>query len=240
VRATRAWERGTTNRAAPGRVEPQRLGLARRAEGEEAGHEAIGTSSRARPLRAAVVVSAVRRRRRRGDGYGLSGHQPVARAGRGEERHGRWALAAAAPLALASAALAPTALASTALAFAALASTALAPTALASTALASAALASTALASAALASAALAPTAQQLPPHSFLRAVHARRGECAPACPRRAAHRDQRLGRRRGGVRSDARQTWAHGLQAEDCSRPTSGDAGRAWTVSPDPLLSCH
>ena len=220
MRATRAWERGTTNRAAPGRVEPQRLGLARRAEGEEAGHEAIGTSSRARPLRAAVVVSAVRRRRRRGDGYGLSGHQPVARAGRGEERHGRWELAAAAPLALASAALAPPALASTALA--------------------SAALASTALASAALASAALAPTAQQLPPHSFLRAVHARRGECAPACPRRAAHRDQRLGRRRGGVRSDARQTWAHGLQAEDCSRPTSGDAGRAWTVSPDPLLSCH
>ena len=220
MRATRAWERGTTNRAAPGRVEPQRLGLARRAEGEEAGHEAIVTSSRARPLPAAVVVSAVRRRRRRGDGYGLSGHQPVARAGRGEERHGRWALAAAAPLALASAALAPTALASTALA--------------------SAALASTALASAALASAALAPTAQQLPPHSLLRAVHARRGECAPACPRRAAHRDQRLGRRRGGVRSDARQTWAHGLQAEDCSRPTSGDAGRAWTVSPDPLLSCH
>ena len=190
MRATRAWERGTTNRAAPGRVEPQRLGLARRAEGEEAGHEAIGTSSRAHPLPAAVVVSAVRRRRRRGDGYGLSGHQPVARAGRGEERHGRWELAAAAPLALASAALAP--------------------------------------------------TAQQLPPHSFLRAVHARRGECAPACPRRAAHRDQRLGRRRGGVRSDARQTWAHGLQAEDCSRPTSGDAGRAWTVSPDPLLSCH
>ena len=188
-----AWVRGTTGRAAPGRVEPQRLGLARRAEGEEASHEVIGISNRAALLHAALflpaaallpaaVAAAVRRRGRRGDSCGLSGNQPVACTSRGEECHGRWALVATAPLA-------------------------------------------------ALASAGLASVAQQLSPHSLLRAtIHARRDERAPARPRRAAHRGQRLGRRRRGVRSDARQPWAHGLQAEGCrlrrgSQPTSKDA---------------
>ena len=181
--------RGTTGRAAPGRVEPQRLGLARRAEGEEASHEVIGTSSRAALLHAALflpaaallpaaVVAASRRRRhrgRRGDRCGLSGHQPVACTSRGEERHGRWALVATAPLA-------------------------------------------------GLASAGLASVAQQLPPHSLLRAtIHARRDERAPARPRRAAHRGQRLDRRRRGVRSDARQPWAHGLQVEGCRLKVAG-----------------